>query len=113
MDDENKLPADTSEKVEEPNSLTSDNKNVIETESTPSTDRGVHIKILDEAPQNATPVERNHADLLNKVSDHLGSIHIAANDSVDKGLLFIYNLRMHLVLLPKNFVTTLTRPCRS
>lgn len=117
MDDENKLPTDISEKVEEPNSLPSDDKNVIETESNPSTDGGNHSENRDGAPQNAMPVERIHADLLNKVSDHLESIDIAANDSVDKGLLFISILRMHLVLplgfLPKNFVMTLTRPCRS
>ncbi|KAG5533686.1 hypothetical protein RHGRI_027761 [Rhododendron griersonianum] len=85
MDDENKLPTDISEKVEEPNSLTSDDKNVLETESNPSTDGGNHSENRDGAPQNATPVERIHADLLNKVSDHLESIDIAANDSVDKG----------------------------
>ncbi|XP_058181642.1 uncharacterized protein LOC131300029 [Rhododendron vialii] len=85
MDDENKLPTDISEKVEEPNSLTSDDKNAIETESNPSTDGGNHSENRDGAPQNATPVERIHADLLNKVSDHLESIDIAANDSVNKG----------------------------
>ncbi|KAI8540265.1 hypothetical protein RHMOL_Rhmol09G0249500 [Rhododendron molle] len=72
MDDENKLPTDISEKVEEPNSLTSDEKNVIETESNPSTDGGNHSKNRDGAPQNATPVERIHADLLKKFSGHVG-----------------------------------------
>lgn len=85
MDDENKLPTDISPKVEEPNSLTSDEKNVMETESNPSVDSANHSENRNGSPQNARSVERIHADLLNRVSDHLESIDIAASDSADRG----------------------------
>lgn len=98
MDDENKLPTDISPKVEEPNSLTSDEKNVMETESNPSVDSANHSENRNGSPQNARSVERIHADLLNRVSDHLESIDIAASDSADRGLLFISIFRLHLIL---------------
>ncbi|KAL6959857.1 hypothetical protein U1Q18_040008 [Sarracenia purpurea var. burkii] len=85
MDDENKLPSDIPAKVEEPSSLTSGDENVIKMENDSSIGRGNHGENTKCSPQDASSVDRTHADQLNKVSDCIESIKIATSVSDDKG----------------------------
>ncbi|GFY84292.1 P-loop containing nucleoside triphosphate hydrolases superfamily protein [Actinidia rufa] len=89
MDDENKLPSHVPTNVEEPNSLKSDDKNALQMESNSSNFCGKHSENRNCSPQNAMSEVGLSADLLNKVSDCLESINIAASVSDDKGLLLI------------------------
>lgn len=85
MDDENKLPTDMPAKAEEPNSVTSDDKNVTQMESNSSILCDSHRENTNRSPQDARSMEETNADLLNKVSDCLESINIAESVSDDKG----------------------------
>ncbi|THG09814.1 hypothetical protein TEA_010590 [Camellia sinensis var. sinensis] len=85
MDDENKLPTDMPAKAEEPNSVTSDDKNVTQMESNSSILCDSHSENTNRSPQDARSMEETNADLLNKVSDCLESINIAESVSDDKG----------------------------
>ncbi|KAF5947698.1 hypothetical protein HYC85_013655 [Camellia sinensis] len=85
MDDENKLPTDMPAKAEEPNSVTSDDKNVSQMESNSSILCDSHSENTNRSPQDARSMEETNADLLNKVSDCLESINIAESVSDDKG----------------------------
>ncbi|GFY84284.1 P-loop containing nucleoside triphosphate hydrolases superfamily protein [Actinidia rufa] len=85
MDDENKLPSHVPTNVEEPNSLKSDDKNALQMESNSSNFCGKHSENRNCSPQNAMSEVGLSADLLNKVSDCLESINIAASVSDDKG----------------------------
>ncbi|CAL5404833.1 unnamed protein product [Camellia sinensis] len=84
MDDENKLPTDMPAKAEEPNSVTSDDKNVTQMESNSSILCDSHSENTNCSPQDARSMEETNADLLNKVSDCLESINIAESVSDDK-----------------------------
>ena len=90
MDDENKLPVDVPAKVEKPDSLSSNDKNEVKVESNSSIVCGNRIENRTCSPQNASSVEKIHGDLLNKVSDCLESISVAACVSDDKGLVFLF-----------------------
>ncbi|XP_057489566.1 uncharacterized protein LOC130775470 isoform X1 [Actinidia eriantha] len=85
MDDENKLPSHMPTNVEEPNSLKSDDKSAIQRESNSSNFCGKHSENRNFSPQNARLEVGISSDLLNKVSDCLESINIAASVSDDKG----------------------------
>ncbi|XP_057475181.1 uncharacterized protein LOC130763304 isoform X2 [Actinidia eriantha] len=85
MDDENKLPSHMPTNVEEPNSLKSDDKRPIQRESNSSNFYDKHSEDRNCSPQNARSEVGISADLLNKVSDCLESISIAASVYDDKG----------------------------
>ncbi|XP_028052422.1 uncharacterized protein LOC114256933 isoform X3 [Camellia sinensis] len=85
MEDENKSQTHMPAEVEEPNSLTSDDKNAIQMESNSSNFCGSHSENSNCSSQNAQSTEGVSADQLNKVSNCLESINIAASVSNDTG----------------------------
>uniref|UniRef100_A0A5B6ZC60 2-phosphoglycerate kinase n=1 Tax=Davidia involucrata TaxID=16924 RepID=A0A5B6ZC60_DAVIN len=85
MDDENKLPTNMPEKIEESNPAMSDDKNAIQTENNSTAVCDSHSENSNCSVGNARSEEGVSADQLNKVSDRLESIDIARSVSENKG----------------------------
>ncbi|KAK9292874.1 hypothetical protein L1049_020855 [Liquidambar formosana] len=86
MDDENKLPTNLPEKIEEPNpSVTSHDNAATPVENNSPIVSGNCIEVSNCCPENVSLKEGISADQVNKVSDSLESIDIAGSVSENKG----------------------------
>ncbi|KAA8533877.1 hypothetical protein F0562_031394 [Nyssa sinensis] len=85
MDDENKLPTNMPEKIEDPNPVMSDDKNALQMENNSTIVCDSHGENSNCPVGNVRSEEGLSADQLNKVSERLESIDIARTISENKG----------------------------